>query len=427
MVATDSPTFPHAEYRANRTVVPSRHELDSATLTVFVGLYNGVEYWDGLIEQIESQTGSGYRWLLVDNASSDETWTLISAWVATSPLDVTLVRSDFNLGSTGSVFVHFDLVTTTWGAFMHQDDVYLPDHFLTIEEFASAAPSDAVCLFSDMGRVSHDGKPLGSYPAPIWMVPDLEPATLFLALIRNHCIPWPTLTVRADVFREMEGSWHSTAGPDTEVTLRLIARGSFIHIPKETMRYRDNTSSESRSIDDRERRFGMTMTLLRIFASPEFASIALDLEAEERSAFALGIESSIRARMGDSEKATIAITAAFERLDKLWDNTEPTVLSRLSQTYGDVGAGATASLLDRMSTAAGGTAEPAIVRPLVTGMDDGSLALEEPMRSVPGLVTRIYEKVGHMIPYPARRLVARKVITAVTRNEPLSAWRFTWR
>jgi glycosyltransferase involved in cell wall biosynthesis len=418
-------SFPHANYRSRRTVVPSRHPVGEALVTIFVGLYNADAYWDGLVSLIEAQTGRGYRWLLVDNASSDDTWSSANAWAESSELDVTLVRSAFNLGSTGSVFVHFDLVSTEWAAFMHQDDVYLPEHFEVIETTARSASPGAVCIFSDMGRVSHDGKVLGPYPPPAWMLPDLEPATLLLGLIRNHCIPWPTLAVRTAQFRAMETSWHSTAAPDTEVTLRLIAHGSFVHVAQETMRYRDNAKSESRSIDNRERRFGETMSLLRTFESPEFADIALRLRREDRSAFVVGLEHSVHSRMGMTEHAQIVISAAFERLDKLWDNAEPTVLSKLAGIYGSRGASATASLLDRMSIAAGGAFLPASVDSSIPTAPEQD---PDRLRSSPAIqMFRAYERFGYLLPYRLRRSLAHLIISTATRNNPLSAWRFQWR
>lgn len=416
--------FAHASYRADRTIVEPSAVDDMATLTVFVGLYNSDPYFQHLIGQIESQKVAHVRWLFVDNASSDNTWQNISGWASASNRDVTLVRNGFNLGATGSIFVNFDLVTTEWATFIHQDDIYLPAHLETLSRATAKAPAGAVGVFSDLGRADPDGKAIGSFPPPIWMVPDLDPPTVFLALLRNHCIPWPALAVRTEVFRETEAPWHSTAFPDTEITMRLAGRGTFVHVSKETMRYRDSITSESRSIDDRERKFGATVSLFRVFGSDEFASLASALPVSERSAFVTGLESAIAVRLGETDRGRLVLAGALERLAELWDSTEPTSLERLSALYGGLGGTATSGLLGRMAAAAGGTAE---VAPSEIPLDAAQDVVVSRTHQVATAVRRLYERIGHRIPYGLRRLVARTVIRLATRSDTLSPWRFEWR
>lgn len=416
--------FAHEEYRANRTVVESSHIDPDAQLTVFVGLYNSDPYFDHLIEQIESQTLDSARYLFVDNASVDSTWDRITAWASKSSRDVTLVRNGFNLGATGSIFVNFDLVSTEWATFIHQDDLYLPNHLTTLAAAAIASSATTVGVFSDLARADPAGNAIGSFPPPIWMVPDLEPPTVFLALLRNHCVPWPALAVRTQIFRETEAPWHSTAFPDTEITLRLAGRGTFVHVAKETMRYRDSVTSESRSIDDRERKFGATVSLFRVFHSDEFAALAQSIAEHERALFVAGLANAITVRLGDTDRARLVLAGALERLVQVWDSTEPTTLETLSSLYGGMGAEATSSLLGRMASNAGGRADV----PLMTVPEDAALAIV-PARTLPfgRLTRRAYERIGHRIPYRLRRAVARTAIHYATRADPLSPWRFEWR
>jgi hypothetical protein len=260
-------------------------------------------------------------------------------------------------------------------------------------------------------------------------VPDLEPPTLFLSLLRNHCIPWPTLAVHTQTLRATEAPWHSTAFPDTEITMRMVATGGrFVHLDKETMRYRDNLQSESRSIDDRERKFGATVSLFRVIASPEFATLATSLPPSERAEFAAGFRSAALARLGDTERASLVIVAALERLDQLWDQAEPTTLDTLRGLYDGLGAQATASLLSRMARDAGGHDETRASTPTtmdttgLVGPTTGDAALARL-----SALQRAYQKTGFLVPYRVRRALARLVIRRLTRSRPLSAWNFEWR
>jgi hypothetical protein len=419
--------FAHASYRQNRTIVGPNRVAGAAQLTVFVGLYDSIPYFDHLVKQISSQRETRVRWLFVDNASSDETWVRLNAWAATeSHRDITLVRNGFNLGATGSIFVNLDLVTTEWLTFIHQDDIYLPHHLDTLDCAVRTSPNDVVGVFTDMARVNKLGAQIGSFPPPIWMLPDMDPPTVFLALLRNHCIPWSALAVRTQTLLETEAPWHSTAFPDTEITMRLAGRGRFVHLNRETMRYRDNQASESRSIDNRERKFGATVSLFRVFNSAEFASLADRIERADRAAFVVALRNATLVRLGDNDRSDLVIAGALERLEQLWDNSEPTGLSALAATYGALGAAATTTLLDRMLAAAGGKSLPTAVAPVPD--DDVREASTMATRlSVTSFVVRPHEAFGYYIPYAVRRAIARRVIRALTRGNPLSAWRFEWR
>ncbi|MFC5503409.1 glycosyltransferase [Lysinimonas soli] len=397
-------------------------------MTVFVGLYNAIPYFDHLLSQIESQTAGAVRWLFVDNASSDDTWSRLTEWSTAADRDITIVRNGFNLGATGSIFVNLDLVTTEWVTFIHQDDIYLPNHLRILDETAAAAAEDVVGVFSDMARADHEGRAIGSFPPLIWMLPDLDPPTVFLALLRNHCIPWSALAVRTQVFRETEAPWHSTAFPDTEITMRLAGRGRFIHVERETMRYRDNMASESRSIDDRERKFGATVSLFRVFNSAEFASLARAISPTDRASFVTGLSNSITVRLGETDRAALVRAGALERLEQLWDNFESTGLAELAGIYGGLGATATSGLLDRMSAAAGGDPDRSTsIAPLPEGGMVTATDPASPARAIPSFLMTAYERIGHLVPYGIRRAAARIVIRLITRDNPLSAWRFEWR
>lgn len=401
---------------------------ENPRVTVFVGLYNAIPYFDHLVSQIEAQTVEAVRWIFVDNASSDDTWTRLTGWAAGTDRDITLVRNSFNLGATGSIFVNLDLITTEWLTFIHQDDIYLPHHLRTLEEAAVAAQDDVVGVFTDMARADHRGRPIGSFPPLIWMLPDLDPPTVFLALLRNHCIPWSALAVRTRFFAATEVPWHSTAFPDTEITMRLAGRGRFVHVEKETMRYRDNMASESRSIDDRERKFGATVSLFRVFNSAEFATLARAIDPADRAPFVTGLVNSVTVRLGETDRAALVTAGALERLEQLWDNTEPTGLAALAGVYGNLGATATAGLLDRMAHAAGGeTVQSTRITPPPADQSETGTDPASPARAIPPFAMVTYERFGHLLPYAVRRAAARAVVRVVTRRNPLSAWRFEWR
>lgn len=416
---------PLSPYRPGRTI-RTFGSTESADITVIVGLYNAEPYLSGLFEQITTQKTDKIKWLFLDNDSSDDTFEVVEKWLSSAELDATLVKNPINLGATGSYYTNLDLVDTEWITFIHQDDLYSPKFVETLWSKASVASKDTVLVYGDMGRVDETGKNLGAYPSAAWMLPDHDPATYFLALIRNHCVPWPAIMVRRDVFEKVEPAWHSAAFPDTEATLKMTAHGKFIHLPVEVMKYRDNLSSESRSLLEPEREFGSALGLVRVFTSSEFSSLLGQVEQTQREDFVTTLQNSIDVRISNALLSKFVSTVAMEQIDKHWNHQSRAALNNLTNNFSGVGASRTVEQLQRMN--------------LFLGPDDQLLS-DTPFHSVDpffglegsagtkqnGFSLSLYSRFGGFMPHWLRIRLFPKVIKKMSNQNPLSAWNYDWR
>lgn len=412
-------------YRQRRIVKRYGSQIN-ADVAVLVGLYNASGYLEGLIKQIEGQSLKNTKWYFFDNNSEDSTFDLVDAWLETGSLNAVLVKNEINLGATGSYFTNLDLIEANWITFFHQDDFYKPKFIEILWNSASNVSSDTVLVYGDMGRIDERGKNLGSYPSSTWMLPDYDPKTLFLALIRNHCVPWPAMMVRRDVFEKVEPIWHSAAFPDTEATLKMAAHGSFLHIPIEIMKYRDNLSSESRSLLDSEREFASALGLIRVFNSREFVQILELVKTEERANFLDKLVTSIQVRITNRELSNLVSTVAVEQADTVWVHSSSEVFDNLANFYQRVGSTNTVDLLERLSSItrkheSDNTKESKNSDTFISVDSVGS------RRSSKKLLLSIYSKFGGQIPHAFRIRLYPFLISVISRNNQLSAWNFRWR
>lgn len=408
--------------RAERTVISFEKPEIVPSITVFTGLYNGEEYLPGIIDAIESQTYENVLWLLADNDSSDDTWEKLQIWASTTRRSVIIAKNVVNLGGAGSLYANLDLAQGSWVSSMHQDDVYTRDFVRVMLEGVTHSENDPVFGFSDMARISDQNDQLGPFPPGIWAVPDLEPATLFLALIRNHCIPWPAFIVKKELLISTEPPWYSTAFSDTEATLKMLAHGSFVHIPKELMSYRDNPGSESRSISQSDKNLGVALSLLRVFQTNEFYEIYHSVQEGLLPKFTEGLISSLESRLQQSPYRQLVVAQAMEIIDSFDGHRNFVALQKLGQIYGEAGAIRSAELIKSVASLSGKN---------FTNVQNKTSLTSEPQEvhrsKFSRLIIQIYTKYGYKIPYELRRFFWTKILKLMARQNPLSPWNYNWK
>ena len=197
-------------------------------LTLFVGLYNAKDYLETISNQLNEQEFSDFDLLIVDNNSTDATWSLIEHLDTHKFENVIILRNPINTGAHGSMSLNFDLIRTPWVAFMHQDDIYSTDHLSVLWTAIKTAKPDEIIFSTDMGAISASGREIGSPPRSIWFQRGNDPITAFLTNLRTHTIPDSSSAYRSDFFQKVLPAWHNTAFPDTEMILKMCASRIFI-------------------------------------------------------------------------------------------------------------------------------------------------------------------------------------------------------
>ena len=74
---------------------------NSSEITVFLGIYNGENYLQSLRNQLKSQKFQGFKLVVVDNASTDNSFEQLGAWKSEFGDRITLHMNDQNLGGGG--------------------------------------------------------------------------------------------------------------------------------------------------------------------------------------------------------------------------------------------------------------------------------------------------------------------------------------
>jgi hypothetical protein len=368
----------------------------------------------------------------VDNASTDNTWLQLENFISEIEVPITLIKNPINLGSTGSQVLNFDFLNSEWFAFIHQDDHYSPNHVKTLAKAIDHADEDVVAISTMMGSKLPNGKKRSDPPRAIWLVPSTDPQTVFLANVRQHTVPWPSTAFRTKPFVECLPPWHGTAFPDTEIILKLCAKGKFHHIEKVTMSYTENPESESHSINEVERVIGATASLARIFTSPEFIEISKGVPIGNRKEFSEALQNAITARIGSGPLNEMLWLIANETLLIAWEYSNSINLSNTSDAYSRIGAEGPSKLLDSLINS-GFVNNAAVEKSTELKFEESLLSeiIQEKPKSdslaLPGLLQRAADIVLKVLPHNIERLLVTKLIRLKVRSNPIHPWNFRWR
>jgi len=410
----------------------ARHVAESP-LTVFLGVYNGAQYLDSLLEQLLLQETREFPLLIVDNASTDGSWEKIIEWPLEIRRRIKLVRNPINVGGIGTLVLNLIEVETPWLVTLHQDDVYLPNHIRIFTQAIATASKDEVVVFTDMGTVDLQGKRLQTLIRQSWVADLSTPEASFIANLVQQSVSYPSAAFRTSALSSVEIPWHSTSFPDTEITLLQAPIGKFKFIPKQTMLYRVNPYSSSRDLNPKERILGPFVSLARVMGSQSFFQLCYEVTEKNRQGFSKAVLEGIQTRLGESPICEIVKLVAAETMAMAWDYTEKTSREQILKTYMLAEDGRTTKLLEELGVF---FSEDRSVPTNSSSqrLSDAQIELEILLsKAAPPSNTQakraqrfVLTFIGKLLPLRIRRKVVSFAVRLYSKFNPRSPWNLSW-
>ena len=394
-------------------------------MTVFLGIYNGAEYLHSLKEQLTSQTFQDFHLVVVDNASTDDSFEKLSEWEFDFGDRITLYRNDENLGGGGSLHKALSerYIGTEWFVTLHQDDFYLSNHLEVIAKSIREAPDSVVAVCTSMGSMDENGRAQATPPRAAWLLDDTSSVSSFLINLRFQTLSFPSSAFKTKAFEECFRYWHSPAFSDTETTLYLCAHGEFRYVPTETMRYRENSSSESHVVNSLEASISASISLSRVFTSQEFRVVLQLVEPSIRAKFFSELVNSIELRIPNSPLMHFVKILATEECARVWEYQESAPNVALSSIYVGVGSKFSSNILARLADK-----EPVKATSELEGalLELSLVKAVEISTSASKSRSTIWPLVSHL-PLRVRRKLFRAYVRIYAIKEPAYYWNAHWR
>ena len=374
--------------------------------TVFLGLYEGRQYLEARIKELEAQSSQDFYLLIVDNCSSDFDFTFAQDLLIGPPMfkdRFQIVQNPVNLGGLGSFQLNLDLVETPWITTVHQDDQYLPNHVATHLQEITKCSNDTISMSTDLGSLTADGKKQPVPPRANWFIENKNQFDQFLAIVAEQVIPFPALSIRTSFVELDEVPWHTAAFSDSELTLRALMRGKHEFIKKQTVLYRENPNSESHTQGEQVRIHSATLGLLRVFGSNEFVYFLRGVPKNERGAFASKLQSSINRRMSNLDSSQLLWSMCLDQMTHAWAYEESRTTASTSEMFRKLGQSYTPGILDGILSKLDPSRRPEHENSTnYTYLESGSSSLPKPRRKT--VLSVLYLVVGRL-PYFLRRRI----------------------
>jgi hypothetical protein len=292
----------------------------------------------------------GHPLLVVDNQSEDKSWNNTVRDLKAIYPNSLFVRNPINLGGFGSLAVNLDLLKDSeWVTTFHQDDSYSSNHLLVHGKLTTNCYKEVAIISSEQESFSPSGARLG-YPRASWILGNAANAkALFLANLKHHTLAFSGATFRVQMLEDVAIPWHSTAFPDTEIVLKMLPKWTGSVTSASIVRYLENPISESHSIQDSEKNLGATMSLIRVFSTPNFGDLCRSLEEDEVDGFVKEMLIGLSTRISETRAASTVRLVALEAMAQhLGPNA--TIAKELESIYASIGATASTKLLHRLHT-----------------------------------------------------------------------------
>lgn len=423
--------------RSSREIVEGNryHRLvETSPFTVYLGVYNGTPFIDSLLMQLENQTQRDFPLVIVDNASSDESWNQILAWPEAVLDRAKLIRNPINLGGGGSFALNSDQIETEWLITMHQDDTYGSNHVQVLSKAIAHSANEKIVIFSDMGTQDMKNKKIYTPLRQSWVANLETPQSAFRANLVQQSVSYPSAAFRTSGMLPIQIAWHSSSFPDTEVTLLQASQGSFRFIPEQTMLYRMNPKSESHDLNPKERVLGPFASLTRVMASDSFLSLCLAVPEPERNSFSKAVLEGIDIRLGASSFSEMVKLISAETMGLAWDYTETNSREQILATYKLAEDGRTTKLLEELGAFyAGGNSTQTATHS--QPFSKAQIELEKLMSAATppsntqagGVQPVVLSLIGRLFPLPIRRRVVSLLVRIYARLNPMSPWNLSWK
>ncbi len=211
-------------------------------LTVLLTVYNGEAFLAETIKSILDQTYKDFKFLILDNASTDSSREVVKSF---DDPRIQLIALPENIGQVAALNKGMDAIDTPLTARIDADDVCLPRRFQRQVEYMDSHPETGVC---GTYAVAFEGNKESRWQWPC------DSEEIKVQLLFECCIGHPTVVMRTDMFNKYELRYDDTLGhsEDWDLWQRASKHFKTANIPEYLLRYRLHEKNESKRILHRQ-------------------------------------------------------------------------------------------------------------------------------------------------------------------------------
>jgi glycosyltransferase involved in cell wall biosynthesis len=222
-------------------------------ITVLLPVYNCELYVQKAVESILNQTYTDFEFLIIDDASTDATVTLIKKLEDSR---IQLIEKPINSGYTNSLNYGLQMAKGKYIARMDGDDISFPERFAKQIAYLETHPEVVVC--GTTYKIIGNDKPIA--------LPENHEA-IKLGLLWGNCISHPSVMIRKKILDEYSIKYDTSKEPaeDYDMWVRLLALGKLHNLQEVLLEYRlyGNQVSRKRAEEQKKNDIATKLQLLQ--------------------------------------------------------------------------------------------------------------------------------------------------------------------
>jgi len=205
-------------------------------LSVIMSTYNNGGLLPVAIESIREQTHSDFEFIIINDASNDDSGQLLSDYAALDKR-IVLVDNEINVGLAASLNRGLEIAKEAWIARMDADDIAHPDRLQKQLAYLQTHP-DVDVLSSHMNFTTMDGEFISR-----WTLPENHASLMMISIFENPAYH-PTVVMRTELLRDVGGYNPAYREcQDAELWLRLAGKAIFACLQEAVLDYRGSKKS----------------------------------------------------------------------------------------------------------------------------------------------------------------------------------------
>lgn len=206
-------------------------------------VYNAGSFLMEAIESILTQSYKNFELIIIDDASTDNSWKIISSFKRRFPKRIKAVRltKNLNMGGDAAGNVGFDLAQGEFIARMDADDIARPERLKKQVSYLKTHPGISV-LGSRAYVLNKDGDFVGNKNVPLTHKEIYKEYFVFHPMIHS------TVMIRRSSLKRVENLYYLSynANNDYLTFFEMIARGDrFANLPDKLLYYRIHGKNDS--------------------------------------------------------------------------------------------------------------------------------------------------------------------------------------
>lgn len=221
-------------------------------VSVAMCTYNGSRFLREQLDSIAQQTRLPDELVICDDASTDETPEIVSAFAAAAPFRVRFVRNERSIGSSRNFEQAILLCKGDYIALCDQDDWWFPHKIELLTQVLDSAP-DADLAFSDGELMNERSEPLGQH---LWGTFGFEErhreyskVDFVRLLLSGNVVTGATVMLRSSA-RELFMPIPSTWVHDSWIALVVAVGSRIVFVPEALIRYRVHSGQQEGVLPD---------------------------------------------------------------------------------------------------------------------------------------------------------------------------------